>query len=239
MLNCNKENNNAKQSLIFFPFAGGSGEFYIPWFKYFDQDIACYYALLNGRGKYLGYPNIDNLPSLIDLYIPEILKLSNKPFSLFGHSMGGLVAFELSRKLYFEHNILPQEIFISGFRAPCLPCISNLMHKMSKEEVFRKLQDMQALTLSGVNIDIMEPFWPAIYSDFKICELYKYTKTTPLPCNITVLWGKDDHLIQQENICLWQDESCNKVSFYSFKGGHFYLEHEFLNIISIILNKIK
>ena len=153
--------------------------------------------------------------------------------------MGGLIAFELARKLFFEYKITINNLFVSGFRAPSLPYLKNFLHKMNKEELFVHLKDMGGIDLSGnIDLEILKPFLPTLYSDFKLCELYNYENNDPLPCDITVLWGKDDLLVQQEKIKLWEKESLRRIDFNSFSGDHFYMNSNISEIAKVIIGKL-
>ena len=44
--------------------------------------------------------------------VVNIVPLLDKPFVLFGHSMGALVAFELARRLMRDRNPLPERLFV-------------------------------------------------------------------------------------------------------------------------------
>ncbi len=56
-------------------------------------------------------PSVQELSLQIKLYL-------DKPFTFFGHSMGGLVSFELTRLLYKKYGVNPVDLFISARRAP-------------------------------------------------------------------------------------------------------------------------
>ncbi|WP_341820732.1 thioesterase II family protein [Wolbachia endosymbiont (group A) of Myopa testacea] len=239
MISCSNKK-NYDHTLIFFPFAGGNGESYIPWFKHFLPNISCRYALLKGRGKYFHKNAFNTINELIDDIIPEVYKVCDKPFSFFGHSMGALIAFEMSRTLHKEFNIIPDNLFISGFRPPQLTHNRRFLHTMSKKELLEEIRKMGGLKLiEPINIDQLEPFFPTLYSDFKLCELYKYKHNQPLSCKISVLWGDTDDCIQSEQISLWQKESCFPIDFRKFSGGHFYIWENTIEIALFINNKIK
>lgn len=226
-------------SLIFFPFAGGSGELYTPWFQYFAHNIDCRYAMLKGRGKYFHQNAFDKVDNLVNDIIPEILDVCDKPFSLFGHSMGALIAFELSRALQERFGVIPINLFVSGFRPPRLPHNKEFLHTMPKDQLIDKLYEMGGIQSSHtVNTEDLEPFLPTLYSDFKLCELYTYKYSQPLSCNIVVLWGDQDDFIQQDKISLWQKETCYQVEFKKFRGNHFYIWENMLDITSVINQKI-
>ncbi|KAF8818623.1 thioesterase II family protein [Rickettsia endosymbiont of Cardiosporidium cionae] len=102
---------NYDHILVFFPFAVGSGELYIPWFKYFSSNICCRYAELKGRGRHFHENAFDTIEELIDDFFPKLYTILDKAFSFFGHSMGALIAFEPGKSLYKKFNIVPCHLF--------------------------------------------------------------------------------------------------------------------------------
>ena len=92
-----------KITLVFLPFAGGTGEFYHSWLNQLHPMIEGQYAQLPGRGRYFIEPAYNQLTPLVNDLCQEILALDTKQLALFGHSMGALIAFECARQLYFEN----------------------------------------------------------------------------------------------------------------------------------------
>lgn len=230
-----KHTQNYNQEILFFPFAGGAGEIYASWFNHFNKQIKCEAYNLPGRGRRFHEQAFDNINSLIEEVAEYVLNKMSPPFYFFGHSMGALIAFELSRTLYFQHQICPKSIFFSGHRAPMLPNKRSLLHKKNSEDLFSELVAMGGLPSDGsiVMADI-EIFLPTLYSDFKLCETYEYKNFGPLPCQINVMWGESDATIQAEHLDLWQKESLQPVNYYKMEGDHFYIRENFQNIISFI-----
>lgn len=116
------------------------------------------------------------------------------------------------------------------------------IHKMPKKELFREIQKLGGLKMdNSIKIEDFEPFFPTIYSDFKLCELYEYHNddSFKLPSKITVLWGDSDEYIQSGNISLWKNESSLPINFKKFHGGHFYIWENMLEITSFINSQIK
>ncbi len=54
---------------------------------------------LPGRGLHSRAPLIDSMSTMIERLLPVLDPRRDKPFALFGHSMGALISFELSRAL--------------------------------------------------------------------------------------------------------------------------------------------
>ena len=166
---------------------------------------------------------------------------ADKPISFFGHSMGALIAFELARKLFFEKNIKIKKLFLSAHRAPSLPLLRKPLHQCSPELLFTKLQEMGGMSDADFELTFedFQPFYPMIYSDFKLCELYEYKERSPLPIDMNIMWGDEDSFIEREQIHLWQKESNQDVQFYSFPGDHFYYRKHRHRMTQIIHNNLK
>ena len=109
--------NTAKVQLFCFPHAGGGIAHYHRWGRLLPDSIAILPVNLPGRESRFNEPAIDDVHSLIDRMAPEIIESIREPFALFGHSMGGLIAYELAIRLR-EHNLTPLVFFVSASRAP-------------------------------------------------------------------------------------------------------------------------
>jgi medium-chain acyl-[acyl-carrier-protein] hydrolase len=230
-----------KEHLFFFPHAGGAGESYQAWMQQFDKNISCQYAQLPGRGRRFLEPAIDDLDTMTNMLMDELLFFADKPISFFGHSMGALIAFELASKLFFEKNIKIKNLFLSAHRAPSLPLLRPPLHQCSPEQLFTKLQEMGGFTDGGFELTFedLQLFYPTLYGDLKLCELYQYTEQPPLPINMSIMWGDDDPHIEKDKMDLWQKESTEEVQFYPFQGDHFYHRAHQNRMTQIIHNNLK
>ncbi len=103
---------SAAISLICFPYAGGSASVYHSWSRQIGDGVDLYAIQLPGRGDRIGEAPIGVLDELLPQLGAAAMQLLTKPFALFGHSLGALLAFELSRWLRRERNILPQHLFV-------------------------------------------------------------------------------------------------------------------------------
>src|SRR5688572_3623984 len=74
-----------------------------------------------GREARLRDPGFVHVDPLVLATGEAIKPYLHQPFAFFGHSMGGLVSFELARQLRRAHGIEPRALFVSGRPAPQLP----------------------------------------------------------------------------------------------------------------------
>ena len=113
---------NADQlSLFCFPHAGGGASFFQPWSKHLPTEIALCPIQLPGHENRQNEMLLTQVKAVVSAIASSLETYLNKPFAIFGHSMGALLAFELAREFRRRKWPLPNHLFVSGYRAPQLP----------------------------------------------------------------------------------------------------------------------
>jgi medium-chain acyl-[acyl-carrier-protein] hydrolase len=113
-----KPNTNADLKLICFPYAGGGASTYIPWIKDLPYNVELIIIQSPGRGTRINESPYVNIHSLISNLIKAIPDILDKPYILFGHSLGSRIAFELMRHLKILNYAPPQHFIASGSGGP-------------------------------------------------------------------------------------------------------------------------
>jgi medium-chain acyl-[acyl-carrier-protein] hydrolase len=148
----------------------------------------------------------------------------HKPFAFLGHSMGGLVAFELARLMRRKHLPGPQHIFISAYGAPHLPKARPPIHRLPD-----LLLRAELLRLQGTPIEVLRDkellrLWmPVLRADLRICENYSYRAEAPLNCAITCLGGLSDRRVSRIQMVAWKRHTTGPFRLRLFPGNHFFL----------------
>jgi medium-chain acyl-[acyl-carrier-protein] hydrolase len=238
-LSSSNEGNRGR--LFCFPFAGGGAAVYYRWIDRILAGIDVARVTLPGRETRLREPLFTNLPSLVDTLVEELIPWIDRPFALYGHSMGALLAFELTRELRRRHRLLPTHLFVSGFRGPQLPPPDPpFSHLPDADFIARVRQYGGVPDLIVQNEELMDIFLPILRADFKMMENYEYREEPPLECPITALGGLSDPKITREKIIAWNIHTSMKFSAHFFPGGHFFLQDSeplVLNQINLQLNE--
>jgi len=218
--------NDAPVRLVCLPHAGGSATFYFPLSRTLAPAIDVLALQYPGRQDRRGEPCIDEMGRLADLVTEELRPWTDRPLALFGHSMGALLGFEVARRLERD-GISPLHFFASGRRAP--------MRRRSDEDVHRR--DDQRLiaelaTLSGTDAQILDDpevlhlVLPAVRSDYRAVETYRYAPGEPLKCPMSVLTGDSDPQVTRDEAEDWRQCVAGRFDLTVYPGGHFYLtEH--------------
>jgi medium-chain acyl-[acyl-carrier-protein] hydrolase len=220
-----KPNPKAKLRLFCLPYAGGSAWVFRPWLNHLPTTIELCPVELPARGKRWAESPITRLDLLIESLKTAILPYLDRPFALFGHSMGGLVSFELTRLLAGEYNINPVYLFVSGYRAPQIQALDPPIHPLPEPEFIEELRRLNGTPQAVLeNAELMELILPALRADFEMLESYHYSTGTPLNCPIAVFGGLQDNEVSPENLEAWRRQTTKAFSLEMFEGDHFFID---------------
>ncbi|CAM9233402.1 unnamed protein product, partial [Choristocarpus tenellus] len=110
----------AKARLFCFPHAGGNSASYSRWHPYLPG-VEVVPIMLPGRLMRAAEKPLNNISDLVimvfnALHGLQLLSHDCLPFSLFGHELGAIIAFELCRLIHCDFP--PQALFVSGMCGP-------------------------------------------------------------------------------------------------------------------------
>ena len=227
----------APVQLVCFPHAGGSASYYFPVARMLAPHVDVLAVQYPGRQDRRSEPFIDSIDELAENIVPELLPLTDRPFALFGHSMGATLAFEVARRLQ-EQGATAIEVFASGRRAPSA-------HREERTHVTdeRIITDLRAL--SGTNSrfladdEMLRMVLPAIRNDYKAAETYRYQPGPRLTMPITALIGEQDPKVTIAEAQQWEQHTSDRFELLSFTGGHFYLNDHIASITSLITERLR
>lgn len=230
-----RSNPAAKKRLFCFPYAGGGAAAFYPWTKQLAPGIELCQVHLPGREMRLREPLAQKMISLVHSLAEELSCYLDRPFAFFGHSMGALLAYELSRLLRSQESRLPMHLFISGFRAPHLPDRQPHLRNLSDADFINHVKAFGG-TPEAVfqNSELMDIFLPILRADFAVIETYQYVDDQPFDCPITAFGGCDDPRVNMEEMVSWREHTNKHFRLQVFNGGHFFIKQHQPQILQII-----
>ncbi|WP_322924645.1 thioesterase II family protein [Paenibacillus campi] len=221
--------------LYAFPYAGGSASVFVRWQKHMASFIELVPVELQGHGALMNRPCFTRMDDLVDeLYVRLFSETPAEPFAFFGHSMGSLIALELSRRLSKAGQCRPEHLFLSGMLPPHLRVTEpGTTANMTTLQLKRKVAD-----LGGVSDEVLENdefftlFEPILRADFEICEYYEAPVIENNNSAFTVFVGTDDPATDQrvEQWALYG----NDLNVYYYEGGHFFIHTHWVDMIKRI-----
>jgi surfactin synthase thioesterase subunit len=178
---------------------------------------------LPGRENRLQEPAYTNVRSIVPPLADVLTPVLDKPFSLFGHSMGALVAFELARELRRRSAPMPSRLVLSARAAPHLKRSGPPRHDLPEPEFLNELQRITGSTHSTAESEFVRLMLPTTRADFEVCDGYEYVAEPPLACDVALWCGSDDPEASAEDVDAWRAHTTGSVSIRVFRGGHMFL----------------
>lgn len=223
-------------NLFCLPYAGGSEITYYEWKKYLDPSIQLKPISLKGRGKRFTEGFYNSIEEAVDdIFSNYISQSKDEDYAIFGHSMGGLLAYELYYKICEKNFKLPTHMFFSGYESPDKSTDVDISYTLPDKEFLNKVFELGGTEKEIIeNEELLELYLPILRNDFRILDQYVYkNKGFKIRCNVSVLIGKEDR-VDKEKLLSWSNLVDIPVNFYTFNGNHFYINTSTKQLIDVI-----
>lgn len=219
--------------LFCIPYAGGMAGYYMKLVRYLDPTIALRPLELAGRGTRRDEAFYSSFREAVDdLYGMIVNEIGGgEPYFLFGHSMGGLLAYELYRKLEISRFRLPGHIFFSAASPPFMKD-TTAVSRMTDEDLLAEMVKWGGTASEFFGDDTLRGhFLPILKADLRIIEDYGQNDA-PIHADMTVLWGTEDK--DQGKMPEWRKMALRSCRLVPFEGGHFYLNGKLAEVADIV-----
>jgi medium-chain acyl-[acyl-carrier-protein] hydrolase len=233
-----KKNPDATIRLFCFHHSGGGASAYYPWIDYLSPKIELITIQPPGRENRFTEPLNNNIKDIVAKLSEGFDIYKNKPFFVFGHSLGALISFEFIKSIHQLYSLYPRHMIISATKAPHLPFRMKHLSQLDDKSLKEELKIYNGIDERILNNDeLLDLILPIVKSDFSIYENYNFLDSKPIPCDILALLGDQDQTVTQEEILAWSAYTAGKFEHISFPGKHFFLkdhQKELLEIINMI-----
>ncbi|HEX2213272.1 MAG TPA: alpha/beta fold hydrolase, partial [Mycobacterium sp.] len=182
-------------------------------------------------------PFVDNIDDLADRVVDALGDLTESTTAFFGHSMGAVLAFEVTRRLE-ESGRAPVVVFVSGSRAPSrYRDEGDSRTDADLIDVMRDLGGTDPRVLG--DRDLLETFLPPFRNDFRALAAYSRGPEVGVGVPLVVMTATDDPKTSEDDARAWDVHTTGPVEVHTFTGGHFYLEKQAPRVIDVITQKLR
>lgn len=234
-----RSNPNARMRLFCLPYAGGGASIYRSWQSSFPAEIEVCCVQLPGRENRLMEPPFSKMDLLVQALAEALAGALDRPFALFGHSMGGLIAYELAKLLRQGHQMAPQHLFISACHAPEIPDAKH-WHDLSEPELMAQMRQVPGFPAEVLeHAELMQLVLPVIRADAAVTETYVYRPAEPLDVPFTLFASERDELIPRASVDPWRDHTRAAFELNLVEGHHLFIQDQSSRMIRVILEKLR
>lgn len=224
---------DAATQLLCLSHAGGSASYFFGVSRALSPEIDVLSVQYPGRQDRLREPCLTSIHDLADGLVAALEPLTNRPITIFGHSLGATLGYEVALRLE-RAGVPPTGLFASGRPAP---------HRIRRERTH--LRDDAGLIsgmkeLGGTDTallddeDVLAMVLPAIRGDYIAAETYTHRPGSRLSCPIYALTGDRDTKVTIEETEAWRDNTSAAFELKVYPGAHFYLNDHVGDILTRI-----
>ncbi len=179
-----------------------------------------------GRENRMAEPVAESVVELVDQIVPHLLPLFDRPVVIWGHSFGGIVAWEVIRQLYDRHHCEPFHFVVTGTEAP------HVVPMWQKREIMLKAMvpdnSPEYLLSQSRFVDDPEFFKriivPGMRRDMSLLQSYRFRPSPPLNCPMTAFAARQDDMVYTDLIREWSGYTDGGLELIEVDGDHWFLD---------------
>jgi medium-chain acyl-[acyl-carrier-protein] hydrolase len=210
--------------LFCFPYAGGGASIYRQWQAQMVDGINVCPVQLPGREDRIEDPLCNNMQRLIEEMAYHLNDFFTVPFALFGHSMGGMIAYELACYLCNGQGAPPVHLFISASFPPHMLKQRPPLHRLPEAEFADMMSSGGGIPKAILqNEELKELLLPILRADFALIENTIHDKHGALDIPFTAFSGTEDSAVSPETVDGWHGYTQGPFTRKIVPGNHFFI----------------
>ena len=229
-------------TVFIIPFAGGSSFSFQQWIG--KSDIFNFVPLdLPGKGRRNKEPLAESISEIINDIIGQIDNYQNKnnveAYVIWGHSMGGCIAYEVALCIIQKDRKKPNFIVLSGTPTPTYDNRAMLSEIISDEKLF--VDYLDSFGMINAKYIIRPEFrkiFLAILYDYKILSEYKASTEIIKGVKGVIIYGESDDSFEVD-WTEWKMYFEINPLFLRYPGKHFFIFDAFPKIVEDIKCMLK
>lgn len=232
---------NAALRLFCFPYAGGGASIYSRIFAQLTPTIEICAVQPPGRENRLSEPLLTSVADLAKAAARALEPYFDMQFAFFGHSLGALVAYELTQTLRQTGGPTPCHLIASAHRAPQLPSPCEPVWGLPDPEFKLRLKELNGTPGEVLeNSELQALLLPLMRADFRLDETYSHPSGyEALDCPVTVFGGRHDAEVRESELRAWNAVTRNRFELRMIDGDHFFIHSHASTVTTCVTEALR
>jgi medium-chain acyl-[acyl-carrier-protein] hydrolase len=220
--------------LVCFPYAGGWPSVFRPWARRLPENVELVAVRMPGRESRFAEQPYTDWAALTNDVAEALGPLLDVPVVLFGHSFGGMLAYEIARILKRREAGTLEGLIVSGCRCPLIRPKTRAPYDASSERLWTWLAQIDGTPAEVLeNPQLRALMEPTLRADLKLADAWNgAAEIVDLP--ITSFGGTNDRIVPLEQIEGWRHFTARTYRHVEFAGGHFFIHSLEAEVVSEI-----
>lgn len=222
--------------------AGGTAQGYRSWVRHFPDDWEICLLQAPGRDTAAHLEPISDARALARHLAEATAGLRDRPYGLFGHSMGALVAHEIAHLLLADPDEPdPAWLGVSAWSPQHGPERDAPRHLRTDAELREVVARMGGTSDAALaDPDQWARIAPVVRADLGLVDTWRPDPARPpLPLPVSVLGGADDPGMPPSRLAAWREHTDGPLEHHTLPGDHFYFVGRTRDVVERIIADVR
>jgi len=223
---------SARVRLFCLPHAGGSAMSYRDWIQGSTDELEVAAVQPRGHGDRLGESPHTDASAYLDDLVAALIPHLDRPYALYGHSMGARLGLLLTRMLVAAGAVAPPlALFVGACADGRTPASRPVRDDAALLDWIRRVGGTPEDVLASP--ELLRLVLPVIRADLEVLASCPVAGT-PVPVPIHAFAGASDPIAPAAAMLGWSDESTVEFSLTTVAGGHLFLSTSGERVLAVI-----
>lgn len=227
----------ARLRLVCLPHAGGTAGAFRSWAALLPPTVELLVVQYPGREERLGEPVPTTMDELAGAVVGALAPLTDRPYAVFGHSLGAVVGFETVLRLRRSGRPEPERLFVSGREAPRHSRPGDV-HRGSDAQVLEELSRLGGTPAEVLrHAELRAMVLDRVRADYRIAETYRPSAGL-LSCAITAVVGDADPDVLPVEAADWHEVTTGSFDLVVLPGDHSHVSLRPVPAVAEVLRRL-